>query len=39
MESYGQAQMAAAPTLKQRVALFISCRNLKNLDLMSKSDP
>jgi Ca2+-dependent lipid-binding protein len=26
-------------TLKQRVALYISCRKLKNLDVMSKSDP
>lgn len=26
-------------SMKQRVALFISCRNLKNLDVASKSDP
>lgn len=26
-------------SITQRVALTISCRNLKNLDIMSKSDP
>lgn len=38
VESYGSANVAAQ-TLKQRVALSISCRGLKNLDVMSKSDP
>jgi len=33
------AAMIGVPVMKQRVALFISCRGLKNLDLMSKSDP
>lgn len=26
-------------SLKQRIALYISCRNLVNLDSLSKSDP
>eukprot|EP00347_Sterkiella_histriomuscorum_P005523 403356292 len=43
MESQAQMQMnqqnIIVPAMKQRVALFISCRNLKNLDIMSKSDP
>ena len=40
VESYAfNPQIMTAPVMKQRVALFISCRNLKNLDIMSKSDP
>jgi uncharacterized protein with FMN-binding domain len=34
---YAQAVASSAP--KQQVTLTISCRKLKNLDVMSKSDP
>jgi hypothetical protein len=38
MESTGNANYVAN-IMKQRVALFLSCRKLKDLDAVSKSDP
>ena len=34
-----QKQQALAPVLKQRVELFIQCRDLIKKDMNSKSDP
>jgi hypothetical protein len=39
VEAGGAGMMIGMEALKSRIALYLSCRKLKDLDAMSKSDP